>query len=83
MLGGEQAPVYINPNLCPPLKAIWAKAKRIKEAGYIAFYGSNRRRVYVKKSRDNDAQQYPVFVDSDFVQFLPKDAVLADIIAKR
>ena len=83
VLGGAHAPVYINPNLCPALKAMWAKAKRVKEAGFIAFYGSNRRGVFVKKSGEKDARQYPVFVDEDFLQFLPNDAVLADIIAKR
>ena len=83
VLGAQHAPVYINPNLCPALKAMWAKAKRMKEEGHVAFYGSNRRGVYVKKSLEKDARQYPVFVDEDFLQFLPEGTVLADIIAKR
>ena len=82
-LGEGHSRVDINPNLCPPLKAMWAKARRMKEAGYIAYYGSNRRGVYVKTSSDKSARQVPVFVDSDFLQFLPDDVVLADVIAKK
>lgn len=77
ILGEGHSPVYINANLCPEFRSMRWKAKRLKEAGLIASFGTNRRGVYVQKTEGADKKS--VDVDSDLDPFLG-DKSLQDIL---
>ena len=68
LLGADHAPVYINPNLCPELKSMRWKARKMKDAGFVARFGTNRRGVYVQKEERGAKTQ--IFVDGDLTEFL-------------
>lgn len=67
-LGRDHPAVYINPNLCPEFRSMRWKAKRLKDEGLVAFYGTSRRGVYVLKEQGGD--KHFVDVDSDLDEFL-------------
>lgn len=64
----HRSPVYINPNLCPELRNMRWKTKKLKEAALVAFYGTSRRGPYIQ--RESKGEKHHVFVDSDLLQFL-------------
>ena len=79
LLGADHKPVYVNPNLSPELKSMRWKARKMKDAGHVARYGSNRRGVYVQKVDRGSKVQ--VFTDGDLEEFLdgtPLATVLGD-----
>ena len=68
LLGAAHKPVYVNPNLCPELKSMRWKARKMKEAGNVARFGTNRCRVYVQKVERGEKLQ--IFTDDDLSEFL-------------
>ena len=68
VLGPSHPNVYINPNLCPELKNMRWKTKKLKEAGLIAYYGTNRRGPFVQLEPKGPRHQ--VFVDRDIACYL-------------
>ena len=67
-LGANHPPVYINSSLTPELKRMRWVAKRMKIAGLVERYGTNRRGVYVQAAAEGE--RYHIFVDSDLDGFL-------------
>ena len=67
-LGAGHSAVYVNTNLCPEFRGMRWKAKRMKEAGLVAAFGTTRRGVFVQE--DVDGKKVPVEMDEDFEQFL-------------
>ena len=65
---GANTPVYINTSLTPELKRMRWVAKRLKSAGLIDRYGTNRRGVYVQGTAEGEIHH--IFVDSDVDRFL-------------
>lgn len=78
VLGPSHSVVYINPNLCPELKNMRWKTKKLKEAGLVAFYGTSRRGPYVQREPKGD--KYHVFVDCDLHQFLKDGQELDQVL---
>ena len=68
ILGANHKPVYVNTNLCPELRNMRWKAKKLKEAGLVAFFGVSRRGPYVQ--REEKGTKHHVFVNSDLSPFL-------------
>lgn len=68
LLGAAHKPVYVNPNLCPELKSMRWKARKMKEAGNVARFGTNRRGVYVQKVERGE--KFQIFTDDDLSEFL-------------
>ena len=67
-LGAGHPPIYVNPNLCPELRGMRWKAKRMKEEGLVFSFGTSRRGVYVQGT--DGGAKVNVDVDSDFDEFL-------------
>jgi len=78
VLGANHSQVYVNPNLCPELRNMRWKTKKVKEAGLVAFYGTSRRGPYIQ--REAKGTKYHVFVDSDLSQFLGEGQVLDEVL---
>ena len=68
LIGNNHSPVYVNPNLSPELKSIRWKAKKLKEAGKIARFGTSKRGVYVQE--EERGAKIQVYIDDDLLQFL-------------
>lgn len=79
LLGDDHPPIFVNANLSPELKSMRWKAKKLKEAGKIARFGTSRRGVYVQK--EDRGAKFPVFVDDDLTPFLG-DTPLAEVIGE-
>lgn len=77
LLGPNHKPVFVNANLSPELKAMRWKAKKMKEAGLVARFGTTRRGVYVQ--REDRGTKVPVFIDGDLSAFLG-GTPLADVL---
>lgn len=74
---GANSPVYINVSLSPELKRMRWVAKRMKSAGHVEKFGTNRRGVYVQQG---DGEKHQVFVDSDLDRFLPEGISLQSVL---
>lgn len=68
LLGPNHPYVFVNANLSPELKSMRWKAKKLKEAGLIARFGTSRRGVYIQ-TEDRGAKRF-VLVDEDLEPFL-------------
>lgn len=77
LLGQNHPPVFVNANVSPELKAVRWKAKTMKEAGFVARFGTPRRGVYVQ--REDRGAKVPVFIDDDLSAFLG-GTPLADVL---
>lgn len=80
VLGANHPPVYVNTNLSPELRNMRWKAKKLKEAGLVEFFGVSRRGPYVQ--REEKGTKYHVFVNSDLDQFLGNHT-LEEILAEK
>ena len=78
VLGPSHPNIYINPNLCPELKNMRWKTKKLKEAGLIAFYGTNRRGPFVQLEPKGTRHQ--VFVDRDITCYLNDGQSLESVL---
>ena len=78
ILGSTHQPVFINPNLCPELKNVRWKTKKLKEAGRVTFYGSNRRVPFVQL--EQKGTRYQVFVNSDITCYLDEGQSLDSVM---
>ena len=76
LLGPNHALVYINPNLCPELKSMRWRARKLKNAGLVIRFGTKRRSVYIQEERGAKIQ---IFVDSHLTEFL-NDAPLSSVL---
>ena len=77
LLGPNHPAVFVNSNLSPELKSMRWKAKKMKEAGLLARFGTTRRGVYVQ-TEDRGTKSF-VYVDEDLATFLG-DKSLADVL---
>ena len=79
LLGANHKPLYVNPNLSPELKSMRWKARKMKEAGKVARFGTNRRGVYVQKVERGE--KFQIFTDDDLSEFLG-DTTLAAVLGE-
>lgn len=75
---GSQATIYMNVSLTPELRRMRWMAKRMKIAGLIEKFGTNRRGVFIQPTTDDAKMQ--IYVESDLHDFLQDGVSLNSVL---